>query len=180
MLSENTFVHNQNTILFNWCSDETEADPVGRFFVENAGNTYISHTDIQWGRATDPDSWSPTLQGQIASLAREAMRNRCSDKTNSAIWVACATEYSALKGIAFVTLRTDAATPFAILEDLIVKSDARDCGIGSSFMDWIIAECQGLGLRQVFLESALHNERAHKLFHRHGFRSLSVVLARDI
>jgi ribosomal protein S18 acetylase RimI-like enzyme len=108
------------------------------------------------------------------------VRERCADKTTAAIWAASATVNSALKGIAFVTVRADAATPFAIIEDLIVKNDARDCGIGSSFIEWIIEEFQGLGLRKVFLESAINNQRAHNLFHRHGFTTLSVVMARDV
>jgi N-acetylglutamate synthase-like GNAT family acetyltransferase len=74
----------------------------------------------------------------------------------------------------------DETIPFVILEDLIIKTDVRSHGIGSSLMNWICDECHDLGFRQMFLESAIGNARAHELFHRHEFKPISVVMSRNI
>ncbi len=169
-----------SNIQFSWSSVDNEAEAIARFFVDNTGTAYISHTDIQWGRAASSDCWSPSLHSKIADLAAEAAKNRQAHQTASGIWLAKVMQNTGLLGIAFVTLRQNAATPFVILEDLIIRRDTRSHGIGSSLISWICQECHSLGFHQIFLESAIGNERAHALFRRQGFETLSVVMSRNI
>ncbi len=178
-LQKAAFDQSAADIRFGWFQDETLADDIARFFTENTGKSYISHTDIQWGRALSAECWSPSLHDNIALLAQKAAEHKKQNKT-SAIWLATAIQGSNLAGIAFVTLRRDALTPYITLEDVIIKEPLRSHGTGSALINWVCGQCRNLGFRQVFLESAVGNIRAHILFHRHGFETLSVVMSRDL
>lgn len=167
-------------IEFCWCCDDAEAEQTAQFFVANVSTDYISHTDIQWGRAIAPDCWSTLLHEKIAGLAKEAADHRRTVNTASGIWLATAIQSSVLLGMAFVSFRQGEASKFVILEDLIIKSNMRHQGLGSSLLNWISEECRALGFDKVFLESNIHNIRAHEFFHREGFKTLSVVMCRSL
>ncbi|PQA72447.1 hypothetical protein C3731_16215 [Brucella oryzae] len=166
------------TVLFGWYDGSPDPDEIAAFFARNAGSTYISHTDIQWGRALDAQRWSPDLHRKIADLAIEA-KGRGNERSPG-IRLVTARTGPALAGIAFLTARPDADRPYAILEDLLVGSDHRGRGIGSSMLQWVRDQCRLAGIEKMFLESNLGNERAHALFHRLGFTPLSVVMSCDL
>ncbi len=165
-------------VVFCWYDGFPDPDEIAAFFTRNAGSTYISHTDIQWGRALDAQRWSPDLHRKIADLAIQAKGR--GGGTSPGIRLVTAKAGHGLAGIAFLTARPDADRPYAILEDLLVGSDHRGMGIGSSMLQWVRDQCRLAGIEKMFLESNLGNERAHALFHRLGFTPLSVVMSCDL
>ncbi len=167
-------------IEFRWCCVDAEAEQTAQFFVANVSTDYISHTDIQWGRAIAPDCWSTLLHEKIAGLAKEAADHRRTANTASGIWLATATQSSVLLGLAFVSFRQSEASNFVILEDLIIKNNMRHQGLGASLLNWISEECRALGFDKVFLESNIDNTRAHEFFRQKGFNTLSVVMCRNL
>ncbi len=168
------------TIGFRWCEDAELAEAVAAFFVANVDPNYISHSDIQWGRATAPGIWSDTLLERVRDLARRAAGSRGVDRSDTAIRLALAHHGNVLKGIAFVTLNRRQAAGFAVLEDLVIARDARGQRIGSAFVSWISHECLLLGIDQIFLESAIGNIRAHEMFERAGFTTTSLVMRKAL
>jgi GNAT superfamily N-acetyltransferase len=167
-------------VIFGWYDGQPDANDVAEFFVSNVSPTYISHTDIQWGRASGIGQWSPGLRENIEKLAIQAKGNECAGSARSGISLAIAMKNHTLVGIGFVTVRLDAACPYAILEDLLVSKSSHGKGIGSSMLNWVRDQCRAGGIRRMFLESNLDNKQAHALFHRLGFQSLSVVMSCDL
>lgn len=166
------------TAAFGWYDGAPDPDEIAAFFARNVGSTYISHTDIQWGRALNAQEWGPDLHRKIAGLAVQAKGR--DGETSPGIRLVTAKTGHTLAGIAFLTARPDADRPYAILEDLLVCRDHRGKGIGSSMLQWVRDQCRLAGIEKMFLESNLGNERAHALFHRLGFTPLSVVMSCDL
>ncbi|MDH7786827.1 N-acetylglutamate synthase-like GNAT family acetyltransferase [Ochrobactrum sp. 19YEA23] len=167
-------------VIFGWYDGQTDAKDVADFFSANVNPSYISHTDIQWGRASGVGQWSPDLRENIMELIGQISTGKSARPTSSGIRLVIAMKNATLVGIAFVSVRCDAACPYAILEDLLISHNMRDRGIGSSMLNWVRDQCRAGGIRRMFLESNLDNTRAHTLFHRLGFQSLSVVMSCDL
>ena len=62
-----------------WCTDPAMASDVARFFVAHADPAYISHAELQGGRALGPGRWSPDLEARIAREAARAIAGVASD-----------------------------------------------------------------------------------------------------
>ena len=69
---------------------------------------------------------------------------------------------------------------FAVIEDMAVKTSARSQGLGGALVAAIETEAKARGMRWLFLESGLHNERAHDFFEREGFEVFSKVFIKSV
>lgn len=161
-----------------WCATPSRAAEFAAFFAQNAGPEYISHAELQGGRALSPIEWRANLmeflRGEIdARLAAPA-------SGSTGLSVAVAEEGGRLVALSFVAFVRSASAPFATIEDLIVAPWTRGRGVGKTMMDWIAAEARARGIRRLFLESCVKNERAHHFFEREGFRPTSVVMMREL
>ena len=162
-----------------WCVDPDEAADVAPFFVAHASHSYISHSELQFGRATAPDRWSDDLEATVARDARSAAANGAADAPAGQRLAVARTD-DGLVALAFVTFAPDAPTPFAILDDLLVSPLARGQGLGRVMLDWVAAACRSRGLQRLFLESGADNDRAHHFFEAQGFAQVSIVMMRDL
>jgi len=158
-------------ITVTWCGTPSRAAELAAFFARNVGPDYISHAELQGGRALSPTEWRPNL----VEILRAEVEARLARGT-----LAVAEEGTALLALAFVTLADEALVPFAVVEDLIVAPETRGRGVGKMMLDWIAAEARARGIRRLFLESGISNERAHAFFEREGFRQTSVVMMREL
>lgn len=161
-----------------WCRDAGVADAVAALFVAHADPTYISHSELQIGRAIDGGTWAADLGERVRRLAvRSAgLENGPVD----GIRLATLSSGGRLAGFAFVAFLHGPAAPYAVLEDLLVAPDARGQGDGARFLDWIRGECRARGMRRLYLESGAGNHRAHAFFERQGLRQTSVVMMQDL
>ena len=154
-----------------WCGTPSRAAELAAFFARNVGSDYISHAELQGGRALSPTEWRPDL----VEILRAEIDARLARGT-----IAVAEEEGALLALAFITFADEAPAPFAIVEDLIVAPETRGRGVGKTMLDWIAAEARARGIRRLFLESGVKNERAHAFFEREGFRPTSIVMMREL
>ena len=56
----------------NWCGDPAEAGRLAQFFVQQVDPDYLSHSEMQMGRAIDPGHWSIDLERVVAGEIRGA------------------------------------------------------------------------------------------------------------
>jgi ribosomal protein S18 acetylase RimI-like enzyme len=159
----------------------SNAEALARLFKENLTSAYISHAELQGGRALAPGKWAPdigtTLRQEIADRLREP-RSAFPKGTN---WrgVVEAHDNDALIGLAYVTITADAPTPYGIIEDIVIDKPRRSGGLGEEFMRWLLKRFAEAGIQRTFLESGIDNEHAHRLFRRLGFHKTSIVMIRD-
>ena len=161
-----------------WCDDHGIADAVAALFVAHADPSYISHSELQIGRAVDPGTWAADVGERVRGLAVRSART--GDAPAGGIRLATLSSEGRLDGFAFVAFVRGPAAPYAVLEDLLVAPDVRGRGEGARFVDWIGRECRARGMRRLYLESGTGNHHAHAFFERRGFRQTSVVMVRDL
>jgi GNAT superfamily N-acetyltransferase len=156
----------------SWCSDREEIDRLADFFSRNVTQSYISHSELQFGRALTPDKWGDHLVAKFKSEIEE--RVPCGP--GSALRVASVYAGDELIGIAYVTFNSSVPIPFIVLEDIVVERRKRGSGIGQQMLDWVFAQARQEGIKRVFLESGKDNHDAHHFFERNGFHQVSVVM----
>ncbi len=148
-----------------WATNVEEITTAIKFFVDNVDSTYISHGEVQSGRSTDFENWSPLLQ--------QVLMSEFNGKDGR---VGLLTHDNKLCAIAFVTTHGK----FAVLEDIVVDKDQRGLNYGELLYYWIEKQLQETGINRIFLESKLNNQRAHKFLESLGFQPCSVEMFKDI
>jgi GNAT superfamily N-acetyltransferase len=161
-----------------WCNTPARASELAGFFAGNVGPDYISHAELQGGRALSPTEWRSNLRGILRVEIEPRLVARSPGPDSNPI--AVAERDGALVALAYITFTGSAPVPFATVEDLIVVPAMRGHGIGKAMLDWIAAEGRMRGIRRLFLESGITNKRAHDFFEREGFRPTSVVMMREL
>jgi GNAT superfamily N-acetyltransferase len=163
-------------IRIGWCDDPSEVDRLADFFAQNVTQSYISHSELQFGRAQAPDKWFPDLEAVFK--AEIAERVPCAP--GAQFRVARAYSDDALVGLAYVTFTFEVPIPFFILEDIVVGRSKRGAGIGQAMLDWIFARAKEEGIKRGFLESGKDNHDAHHFFERNGFEQVSIVMMAEL
>src|SRR5690349_21042987 len=101
-----------------WCDTPKRASELADFFAANVGSDYISHAELQGGRALSPTEWRPDrreiLQAEIEPRLVAGVPGPDSKP------IAIAEQDGALVALVYVTFAGGAPVPFAIVEDLIV------------------------------------------------------------
>jgi len=162
-----------------WAEQSDSAAVIADFFTANADVDYISHSELQGGRAVMPGQWHPDLRQMIHAQAEFILNNATHDGTHDEI--ACAWLGNVLVAIAFISFTTNSRhARFAVLEDMIVAPETRGMGIGKHFLEWIADHAKICGAQRLFLESGQANIAAHHFFERAGFTQTSIVMVRDL
>ncbi len=168
----------QNLSLFWSIPRDGVAVEVAEFFVSNVDVDYISHQEIQCGRALSVAQWAPDLREMLISEVQEIWN--FGGDTDCKKGMVEARIGTTLVGMAIVTWHPNARTPYAWGEDMVVCRDEREKGAGRQMMKWIEAELLKKGIRQLFLESGQANQKAHAVFERSGFSTCSVVMMKSL
>src|SRR5438552_2217008 len=120
----------------SWCEDAAEIDQLAAFFAKNVTQSYISHSELQFGRAIVPTKWFPDLQ----AILKTEIEERVPFTPGAPIRVAAARLHGGLVGIAYVTFNLSVPIPFMILEDIVIDQSMRGGGLGQAMLDWIFAQ----------------------------------------
>jgi GNAT superfamily N-acetyltransferase len=159
-----------------WCNDPSEVDRLAAFFAHNVTQSYISHSELQFGRAVAPDRWVDGLVDKF----RGEIAERVPCAPGAMLRVASAYSGDALVGMAYVTFTATVPIPFIVLEDIVVDQRQRGSGIGQEILDWVFDQARREGIKRAFLESGKDNHDAHHFFERNGFHQVSIVMMADL
>lgn len=161
---------------FIWLNEAGMIDRAASLFADDLDPSYISHSELQFGRAKTETEWFPDLAGFLVDEIAERVPF---DKSPNAR-VACAYVDQKLVGVAFVCWNLGVRIPFGVVEDIVIDKSLRGQGVGQQFMDWIFDEAKRQGLKRLFLESGKENHDAHHFFERNKFRQVSIVMMADV
>ncbi len=161
-----------------WCADGGQAGVLARFMAGNIDPVYISHGELQDGRALDPQRWSPGLEGILAEEMSAFMSHPASEPPGGR--VAVARIAGAVVAVLLVEVFRDGPVCYAVLHDLVVDRGLRGQGIGALCLAWAERQLGQEWAGRIFLESGTENHRAHAFFSRAGFRQCSLVMFKDI
>lgn len=149
----------------------TSADllPLGRLAV------LLVQTHHEFDHARFMEATSQTERGYASFVASQL------GKPNTVVLVAVhegrviGYAWGSLEGVDYMILRG----PAGVLHDLMVDSGSRACGVGGSLLNAAVVALQQRGATQLVLSTAARNERAQRLFVRHGFRQTMIEMTRD-
>jgi ribosomal protein S18 acetylase RimI-like enzyme len=158
-------------IVTRWeAGDGTSPRELARFFAANVQREYISSGEVTDDRALDFERWVPGLEDQMAREFGQALGGGTGSR------VATARIDGALVALALVRWCPEARVPHVVLDDVVEAAASRGNGVGARLLDFLLREAKASGLEGAFLESGVHNERAHAFFERHGFSRCSVQM----
>ena len=159
----------------------SDAKELAEFFNACLTPDYISHQELQGYRAVAPGVWAKDVLTVLEHEIRERLREPCSAFPPTGNWqgVIVAEEQETLIGLSLVTISRLSAIPYGIVEDIVINSADRGHAKGDAMMRWIIEHFQRAGIKRIFLESGITNERAHHFFERLGFKQTSIVMILD-
>jgi N-acetylglutamate synthase-like GNAT family acetyltransferase len=133
---------------------------------------YISHGEIQGGRAVDTDHWAPDLNARIKKELAQAVLEVAS------LWVAEALLGDTPIGFVLMEFKFNDSR-YVIFHDMVMKPSVQDQGYEHAFADWLKKEMQDMKIQRAFFESGIRNHEAHKLFESFGFKTISVTMMLD-
>jgi len=109
----------------------------------------------------------------VSNPAIAVLPERISEIANDKATALFVCEYGAVpQGTVLVSLCADAmfrSQPFAVVENIVVGSTVRGCGIGAAMLRHVEAFCLANDCSKIMLLSSLQRENAHRFFERSGF-----------
>jgi GNAT superfamily N-acetyltransferase len=164
------------------CANLNQVDVLTRFFRDNVTKEYISHGEIQIGRAINNQEWSPDLLDVLAEEFNGLVEGFVDIKSWPRIAVGVINDNNDnLACLAIVNVHRDSAThSYAVFEDIVVHRDVRGQGVGAALIHWLEEAVTEEGCSEIFLESGLGNEKAHNFFHHQGFQTCSVTMVKPL
>lgn len=160
-----------------FCYDLDKIRLSAKFFVENVNNQYISHGEIQDGRAIDFHTWHPNLEEIIFNEFQKTIE--VDNDQGKKYLLLIAHENRDIVGLSFMTVcKNNPDFSFILIQDLLVREDKRHKGIGTLILNWIENELKTFNADCIFLESGIRNEDAHRFFARNGYHICSKVMTK--
>ena len=142
--------NNPLNLQIEWISDTTLAPYLSQFFYDclYPYPEYISHSELQEGRALSPNQWSPNL---LVTLKKSVINhlNNHSD-TNGKGALATAKIGGEVVALMQISYGESPHCKFVIIEDLVVKPILRNTGIGNKFLNWLHDENKKIEYRLYF------------------------------
>ncbi|MBR6886747.1 MAG: GNAT family N-acetyltransferase [Bacteroidales bacterium] len=78
-------------------------------------------------------------------------------------------------GFTVADIEEDGDAPFGMVCDILVSEDCRGKGVGGLLLDSAISWLNGMGVKDIYLESGKDNHKAHHFFEKRGFMHVSQI-----
>jgi len=163
-------------INIKWVSETAAAGKLAKLFITNAGKQYISHGELQEGRAVHTKEWAPDLEARLTSEFEAAIRNTPFSESN----IIGAYQHNTLVGFILMEYTQAPTQIFATMADIIVDKAYRNSKVGEKLIHWAVQELKAHGIHDLYAESNVSNEVAHAFLHKMGFKTISKVFRKEI
>ena len=147
----------------NWFGNINRVDELVNIFLNNTGMEYITHIEIEEGRALSINEWSPNLKD---ILKEELIIEMAKSK------VVVAEEDNEIKGYALLKVENKTL----IVEDIVVNQK----GIGTAIMEWIENEIKNRGIKRLMADIGIKNKRAQEFMKKLGYEAQTIVYVKNI
>lgn len=128
---------------------------------------------IRSARPSDADDIAELYRQLVSNSAIAVLPERIAEISGDANTTLFVCEYQdSICGTALVSLCADVmfkSQPFAVVENLVVKTALRRLGIGKRLLKEIERFCLARDCSKIMLLSAAHREQAHRFFQQAGF-----------
>ena len=140
-------------------------------------NEYISHGEIQMG-VGDGHFEDGVLVTAPSAHARhfwmKYIHGNVTDEDGAVVYKAVLPD-GEIVGFCVTEIQEDGAEPFGMVCDVLVKDSCRTGGVGTALLEGALEWLRSKGIKDVYLESGLHNHAAHEYFMHRGFVKVSEI-----
>jgi len=161
---------------FKWIHDLSETEKLTTLFISNSKEDYISHGEIQEGRAYNENTWSNDILTILTSEFNDALKNELFHHSN----IVAAYLSNNLVGFALVEYKNSPNGSYAVLSDIIVDKNYRNNNIGEKLIKWVLIQLNNNNIKSLFAESNINNHVAHQFLIKLGFKPISKVFKQNI
>lgn len=160
----------------DWVVEKTDTPELAALFVRNSKNNYISHGEIQVGRAIDEKEWIADIKAHMTTEFSEALQATPFGPSR----IIGAKYDGKYIGLALLEYSEYPKGWYATLSDIVVDKQFRHFNIGETMIKWVALHLKEHNISELFAESNLLNETAHNFLNKMGFKTLSKVFRKNI
>ncbi|ROI05675.1 GNAT family N-acetyltransferase [Chryseobacterium sp. G0240] len=153
-----------------WLTDKTRIGELVDFFIAHKTDSYISHSEIMYGRALDAQHWNPDLKEVFTEQLLSDYDHNEASKLNILI---AEDESKKMVGMLVLNSINSPFKKYAILEDMLLDQAVRGQSLGSRLLEEVIQESKNRNISFIMLESGVNNHGAHHFFSKYGFQKVS-------
>lgn len=153
-----------------WLNDKSRVEELVDFFMTHKTDSYISHSEIMYGRALDSHQWSPDLKAVFTNQLMSDYDYNEHSKLNILI---AENEEEKIVGMLVFNIINSPFKKYAILEDMLLDAAVRGQSLGSMLLEEVIRESKSWEVSFIMLESGVDNHGAHHFFNKYGFQKVS-------
>ncbi|MEB2778478.1 GNAT family N-acetyltransferase [Algoriphagus sp. D3-2-R+10] len=175
MLTSETTRSINKPIEITYIQDKYSIQKYVDFFIENTTNNYISHGEIQYGRAINSTEWVTNLNSKLINDFTDVLEN-----SEAGNLISTHTAEGVLVGFIFLEYFDSPNGVYATLSDIVISEDYRRLGIGNEMINWVFKELDRKNIPTIYAESNLNNISAHNFLNKHGFLTISKVFKKDL
>jgi N-acetylglutamate synthase-like GNAT family acetyltransferase len=135
---------------------------------------YVSHIEIQLGRARRDWTWSENLVSLLVEEFSSALSPQKTQANQFRAFSGTENDELVCVGIVGFSCPTGAES-YAVIEDFVVHSEKRGAQLGTKALEWVEASATELGIGMLFCETGASNVTAQRFFQQRSFRPTSVV-----
>lgn len=160
-----------STIKYKWLRDELYINSLVDMFVTNTTTDYITHIEIDEGRAIDQNTWSEDIKHVLWMQFYVAIKGG-----NIAVAI---DEENELYGFATVKWlhEENAFNGTVVIEDIVSTQK----GVGSELVRFIEQEVKEGPLKyNMMADVSCKNTRAQKFMEKLGYRPMTIVYTKEI
>lgn len=153
-----------------WLTDKTRVPELVDFFIAHKTDSYISHSEIMYGRALDSNHWNPDLRAVFTEQLMSDYDYSEASKLNILI---AENDNGEIVGMLVFNVINSPFKKYAILEDMLLDQAVRGQSLGSTLLEEVIRESKNWNVSFIMLESGVDNHGAHHFFSKYGFKKVS-------
>lgn len=150
-------------ININWLVDTSKVDKLVDIFINNVGVEYITHIEIEEGRAVSLNKWAH----DIKDVLKEELIESCKE-----IRVVAISIEEEINGFALLKFEDDSI----IIEDIVVNQK----GLGKELMNWIENYAKTMGFVKLIGHVGCSNEVAKSFMNKLGFEGQTITYTKEI
>ncbi|KMQ65063.1 hypothetical protein ACM46_12780 [Chryseobacterium angstadtii] len=152
-----------------WLDNAIRTEELVDFFITHKTDSYISHSEIIYGRALDANHWSPDLK----TILTKQFESGFDEDQNSKLKILIA-ENGDRKIVGMLIFNiVNGFKNYAILEDMLLDGSLRGQSLGSTLLEKALEESKSWNISFMMLESGTDNAGAHHFFNKYGFKKVS-------
>ena len=151
-------------ITTEWLEEIEKIDELVDIFLNNVGPEYITHIEIEEGRAVDLNVWSENLRYILKQELEHCIKNKNR--------IPIIKVDNVIKGYALLKINYKTI----IIEDIVVSEK----GLGSKLMDFIERAAFEEGMDRIIGDIGIKNERAKRFMDKLGFEKQTIVYSKKI